>query len=130
MAWLLKTGKVTIRDTGKGKFECTYKKHAPKSTPSDAEVATTLSFVLGETVAQQRIGEMCKKVKDYLGLSLPAPDFSTLFSGQQQELNFGALDKLITSAKKSFQAPRDDRDDQMTANQQDGAYAAGEEGQD
>ena len=130
MAWLLKTGKVTIRDAGGGKFECTYTRHAPGSTPTDAQAAATLSFMLSETVAQQRVGEMRKKVDEWMGMSLPVPDFSKLFSGQQQELDLGALDKLIIDAAKTFPVPRNDHDAQMTADQQDGAYSAGEEDQD
>jgi hypothetical protein len=72
---------------------------------------------------------MCKKVDGWLGMNLPVPDFSNLFGGQQ-ELDLGALDKLITGAAKTFQTPRNDHDAQMTADQQDGAYAVGEEGQD
>ena len=64
LAWGMSTGKINIVPAHNKGFRIIWQEKGPK--PTQAEIASNLFFVLGESVAQQRVGEMCQKVKSGL----------------------------------------------------------------
>jgi hypothetical protein len=94
-------GKIAIIPAGEKRFRIVWPKNETKLT--QAEIASTLSFVLDDSVGQPRINEMCGKVKKWMDANLPVPDYSQWVEGPSHgEFTGKELTKLIDSEKQIF----------------------------